>query len=250
MSYEVRPLLQTLAKRILANLELIDRQAPKWGASNQNDPPYADTQLLISTLGIVVFPHEHNREAFGDLISSVGDLRKIVKVKFPHAVTGQIEIVGIDGTIENIDAHSSLGLARFLRNAIAHFDMRPINKDGRFAGIEVWNKNEAGEITMIADLEFDGFRSIATHVLQALARDDYWEFDFADPPNPWDQVQDHAINLGKNTTKAPKVTDAAWLPILEACRGDERKAKMLIDRCLGNEVKRIRRVAEAKANAK
>lgn len=250
MSYEVGPLLQTLAKRILANLELIDRQAPKWGASNQNDPPYADTQLLISMLGIVVFPHEHSREAFSNLISSVGDLPKIVKVKFPRAVTGQIEIVGIDGSIENIDARSSVGPARFLRNAIAHFNMRPINEDGRFAGIEVWNKNEAGEITMIADLDFDGFRSIATHVLQALARDDYWEFDFADPQNPWDQVKDRTINLGKNATKAPKVSDAAWFPILDACHGDYRQAKTLIDRCLANEVKRIRRVAEAKANTK
>ena len=48
MGYPVGPLLAALADRILYNLDLIDEQAPKWGTPEQDQPPYSDTQLLIS----------------------------------------------------------------------------------------------------------------------------------------------------------------------------------------------------------
>ena len=60
MSYPVGPLLRTLAERILKNLDLIDRQAPKWGVADQDEPPYTDTQLLVSLLGVLVFPNKRN----------------------------------------------------------------------------------------------------------------------------------------------------------------------------------------------
>ena len=36
MSYPVGPLLRTLAERILKNLDLIGRQAHKWGTADQD----------------------------------------------------------------------------------------------------------------------------------------------------------------------------------------------------------------------
>jgi hypothetical protein len=47
-------LLAALAERILVNLEAIEKVAPQLGSPGQDRPPYADTQLLISLLGVLV----------------------------------------------------------------------------------------------------------------------------------------------------------------------------------------------------
>jgi hypothetical protein len=54
MGYPVGPLLAALADRILHNLDLIEAKAPKWGTPEQDQPPYSDTQLLISLLGVLI----------------------------------------------------------------------------------------------------------------------------------------------------------------------------------------------------
>jgi hypothetical protein len=41
-----------------------------------------------------------------------------------------------------------------LRHSIAHFNIRPLDVDGRFGGIRLWNKNPRGGIDFIADLYF------------------------------------------------------------------------------------------------
>lgn len=58
------PLLSELAGRVLKNLEFIDNQAPRWNPASPaaNKPPYADTQLLISLLGILNFPTRADAE--------------------------------------------------------------------------------------------------------------------------------------------------------------------------------------------
>lgn len=48
MGYPVGPLLRELARRILANLDHIERAAPLWNTPQQDDHPCADTQLLIA----------------------------------------------------------------------------------------------------------------------------------------------------------------------------------------------------------
>jgi hypothetical protein len=58
MGYPTGPLLAALADRILANLDFIEARAPEWGSAAQNEPPFADTQLLISLLGVLIFPHD------------------------------------------------------------------------------------------------------------------------------------------------------------------------------------------------
>jgi hypothetical protein len=63
MGYPVGPLLSTLAQRILANLDLIDERAARIHGIDQVGPPYTDTQLLISLLGVLVCPHERTPRA-------------------------------------------------------------------------------------------------------------------------------------------------------------------------------------------
>ena len=47
----------------------IDAAAPHWnpGSPESDNPPFADTQLLISLLGILIFPHERTPNALGEL---------------------------------------------------------------------------------------------------------------------------------------------------------------------------------------
>ena len=68
-----------------------------------------------------------------------------------------------DGATETIDPRSLKNLPRLLRNSIAHFNIRPIGVDGRFGGIRIWNRNPKGQITFVADLDFDAFRPLAEH---------------------------------------------------------------------------------------
>ena len=165
MGIPTGPLLQALAERALANLRMIDELAPQPGDPEQDRPPYSDTQLLISLLGVLVFPHEGAPDALGDLLANYDGLSSAVTVH--HASGGgAIEIAGAEGDLETIDPSSIKDLPRLLRNAIAHFNVRPINKDGRFGGVRVWNKNDDGEITLIADLDFDALRPLAEHILR------------------------------------------------------------------------------------
>jgi hypothetical protein len=71
MRYPTGPLLAALASRILSNLDLIEARAPKSGSARQNEPPYADTQLLISLLGVLIFPHEKAPFALGNLAAGL-----------------------------------------------------------------------------------------------------------------------------------------------------------------------------------
>jgi hypothetical protein len=56
MTEPTGPLLAALAARILCNLDMIETMAPAWSTAHQDKPPFADTQLLISLLGVLIFP--------------------------------------------------------------------------------------------------------------------------------------------------------------------------------------------------
>ena len=142
-------LLSALAERVLKNLEFIDAEAPPWSLDSPeaNDPPYADTQLLISLLGILIFPHERTPDALGRLLDGYdGPIDEIIRVRYSAEADGCIRLTSDDGTSETIDARSIKNLPRLLRNSIAHFNIRLLNADGRFVGIRVWNRTLKGEI--------------------------------------------------------------------------------------------------------
>lgn len=75
-------------------------------------------------------------------------------------------------------------LPRLLRNSIAHFNIRPIDVNGRFGGIRIWNRNQKGQITFVADLDFDAFRPLAEHILHSLH--DREGLELIDPPDRLD----------------------------------------------------------------
>ena len=182
MSYPVGPLLQALAQRVLANLDFMDDRA-KIGGDDQECPPYTDTQLLISLLGVLVFPHERTPDALGKLLDNYEGLSRVIAIKYSAGRAGRVEISGPDGERETVDPTSIKDLPRLLRNAIAHFNVRPVERNGSFAGVEVWNKDDTGQTTLVADLNFAELRPLARHILSALAEPKS-DLGIDDPPNP------------------------------------------------------------------
>jgi hypothetical protein len=163
MGYPIGPLLAVLADRILSNLETIEKLAPKWGSPEQDRPPYADTQLLISLLGVLVFPHERAPGALGNLLRGYKPLDSVVTVRYSRHGPKKIEITDPDGDAVIIDPTRLNKLPALLRNSIAHFNMLPIDIGGRFAGVRIWNRDNDGIITFVADIDFDHMRRPQSH---------------------------------------------------------------------------------------
>ena len=189
MSYPIGSLLSVLAGRVEENLAFIDRHAPEWDPNSprSDDPPFADTQLLISLLGILIFPHERVPDALGELLKEFdAPLDAIIQVRYSSQVSGGISLTGPNGLPETIDATSLKDLPRLLRNSIAHFNIRPIDVDGRFGGIRIWNRNSKGKITFVADMDFDAFRPLAYHILHCLHDREGLPLD--DPPDPLEEI--------------------------------------------------------------
>jgi hypothetical protein len=126
MNAPVGPLLRTLAERILANLDLIGQQDADFGDMDQNRAPYPDTQLLISLLGVLVFPHERTPGALGRLLKNYEALSNVVTIRYPKLNQSDIELVEASGERHRIDPTSIEELPRLLRNSIAHFNILPL----------------------------------------------------------------------------------------------------------------------------
>jgi len=168
MGYPVGPLLAALAHRILYNLDLIESMAPKWGTPEQDRPPFSDTQLLISLLGVLVFPHEKAPAALGEIMRGYKPLHRVLTVLYSRHGPDQVEMTSTEGEPVMVDHAKLSSLPRLLRNSLAHFNILPINKEGRFAGIRIWNRDLNEQITFVADVDFDEMRSLARHVLSVL----------------------------------------------------------------------------------
>ena len=129
MGYPTGPLLPDLADRILHNLDFVDAAAPLWGAPDQNNPPFSDTQLLISLLGVLVFPHEKAPSALGRLMKGYKPLKQVLTVIHSRHPGDEIEITGADGEAIYMDPSQLKNLPGLLRNSIAHFNILPIGKE-------------------------------------------------------------------------------------------------------------------------
>lgn len=128
-------------------------------------------------------------------------LDDIIQVRYSAEAGGRVTVANPDGPSETIDAKSLKDMPRLLRNSIAHFDIRPINVEGRFGGIRVWNRNKRKQITFVADLNFDAFRPLAQHILQSLQGRK--ELDLADPPDPLHELERQA-KLSPGVKRAPR----------------------------------------------
>ncbi len=64
---------------MLANFDLVERQV---------EPPYADTQLLVLVLGVLVFTHEKEPDAPAAILDGHEGVTDAVQVIYPPAVGG------------------------------------------------------------------------------------------------------------------------------------------------------------------
>jgi hypothetical protein len=240
MAYPEGPLLRELAKRVLQNLDDIDARAPEWDPDSprRNDPPYSDTQLLISTLGFLVFPHERTPGALGELLKQYEKQFKLADViTILHPKAGEaVHIAGGNDEDVAVDPGSIANLPRLLRNSIAHFNVRPIDVEGRFGGIRIWNENLEGDINLIADIHFDQLRHLARFILMAFAEGDGIQ-DIHDPPDPIDWL---LIPKEVKMPKLPKINRDHWESALAAFGGDSSAAKTWIDRTISAGLRRLR----------
>jgi hypothetical protein len=230
------PLLAVLAERILSNLDTIESLAPKWGSPNQEDPPYSDTQLLISLLGVLVFPHERTPGALGALLKDYKPLDRVLHIVWSRHRENRIGITDTDGHTIIVDPNSIKDLPKLLRHSIAHFNVRTIDREGRFGGIRVWNRDENKELTFIADLNFDELRLLARHILCAL-RDQKINVRIDDPPDPMVEVK---LGVKRDAVKAPRLNRDIWKALVKAHHGNAAEARTTMDRLLKKEAdKRI-----------
>jgi hypothetical protein len=233
MNAPVGPLLRTLAERILANVDLIGQQDADFGDMDQNRAPYPDTQLLISLLGVLVFPHERTPGALGRLLKNYEALSNVVTIRYPKLNQSDIELVEASGERHRIDPTSIEELPRLLRNSIAHFNILPISKDGRFAGVRVWNKDEEGRTTLVADLDFDTLRPLARYILDEIAHTQS-DLELEDPSDPLEELENQVdpVDIPTRRRKPPRIIDSTWAQILKANQNNYDAAKRMVDRCL------------------
>jgi hypothetical protein len=248
MGHPVGPLLATLAGRILDNLDVIDRMAPAWGSARQNAPPFSDTQLLISLLGVLIFPHEAAPEALGKLLRGYEPMRQVLSVVYSRRTGGRIEIADADGEPVLIDPTRLQNLPGLLRNSVAHFNMLPLESGGRFSGVRIWNRAPDGEITFVADMDFDGLRSLARHILREL-RDQRDDLDLHDPEDPMIEVEASRQAAVPARPRVPKLNGDIWIPFVVAHGGDAGAAKMRLDRWMRRETERLARDASSERAA-
>jgi hypothetical protein len=238
MGYPVGPLLAALADRILHNLDLIDSLAPKWGSPEQDDPPFSDTQLLMSLLGVLVFPHEKAPGALGGIMRGYTPIHRVLNVVYSRHGDERIEMTGSDGEAVMVDPSRLSNLPRLLRNSLAHFNILPINKEGRFAGIRIWNRDGDEQITFVADVDFDEMRALARHVLGVL-REQQLDLNLQDPEDPMAEVEAKRGEVRGASPKVPRLNRDIWDRLLDAHRGDAGKAKATLDRLVKREADRL-----------
>jgi len=243
MAYPTGPLLAALADRILANLDFIEARAPTWGSATQNEPPYADTQLLISLLGVLVFPHEQAPEALGNLLRDYTSIGRVVKVIYSvHEGDDRVELTDADGEAVLIDPAVIKNLPRLLRNSVAHFNVLPRDDQGRFCGIRVWNKTPEPDrlITFVADIDFKELRLLARHVLTEM-RKHRIDVPLEDPHDPMKKVEEQKYREQPKTKgKVPILNRDIWEDLVDVHGGDPVAARTTMDRSLRREIKRLR----------
>jgi hypothetical protein len=237
MGYPAGPLLAALADRILANLDLIEAQAPEWGSPRQDEPPYADTQLLISLLGVLIFPHEKAPRALGDLLRNYKPLDRVLKIKYPLHSDKEIELTDADGETVLVNPANITNLPTLLRNCVAHFNVLPIDRGGRFAGIRIWNRAN-GRITFVADIDFDELRLLARHVLHAL-REQRVDVALEDPHDPMIEVEEQGHKPVPSELKVPRVNRDIWERLVDGHGGNSAAARTTMDQLLKKEADRL-----------
>lgn len=178
MSYypENGKFLTEFARRTLQNLEAIQSgERVKWD----------DTALMSFLLAVFVVPQDRSGSDFmAELLTSYPEdflnVFEIIRMKKEENETGI--------------PHSLKLLPGYLRNAVAHFNVRPESVDGNsLTHLLVWNRipetarKNAGKITFVARVDVAKLRGLAIHILRQMQdRHVSDRYEFIDPIRHYD----------------------------------------------------------------
>jgi hypothetical protein len=133
MNYQ--DVVQDFVTRTKKNLEVIEKlqddHKPRTGEIDQEEiEVYEVTQLVNSLVGLLIFP----KEAYFDQIPKT-PIREHINKGWPSVLAG-----GTDP-----DKTTLQDVIRFMRNAIAHFNVEFIpDGQNRIESLKIWNKNNSG----------------------------------------------------------------------------------------------------------
>lgn len=145
--------VKDFAERTKRNLENIRKTS-----QNESQTKVCEvTQLLNSMLGLLVFPQQQYFETIPKLPLSDLEAKGWPKIKqspdFPDKVS----------TLDK--------LMRYLRNAVAHFNMKFLTNDNhQISGVCVWNINFNGQRTWMADLSLKDLEKITEHFIEMMVQ--------------------------------------------------------------------------------
>jgi hypothetical protein len=192
----------------------------------------------MSLLGVLVFPHEKAPAALGEIMRGYKPLHRVLNVVYSRHGTERIEMTGLEGEAVMVDPTRLSNLPSLLRNSLAHFNILPISKEGRFVGIRIWNRDWNEQITFVADVDFDEMRSLARHVLNVL-REQQSDLNLRDPEDPMAEVEAQRGELMVPSPKMPRLNRDIWKRLLDAHGGDAGKTKTTLDRLVKREADRL-----------
>ena len=145
---EYKNLVIDFAERTKQNNEMLR----KLQIENPNLEFYEVTQLINSLLGLLVFPQQE----YVDNIPKT-PLDELEKLGWPIP-----KVVGDYPQVKNLNQ-----LVRYLRNSIAHFNIKFINESQKIAGLTVWNK-KGHEITWKATLTISDIEEITNRFVDLM----------------------------------------------------------------------------------
>ena len=142
--------VRDFAERTKKNLHTIERLRA------EGEEVYESTQLINSMLGLLVFP----REEF---------IHRIPETPFAELVRNGWPAPKVrDGFRQATDLRQ---LVRYMRNAIAHFNMVFLaDEERKITGVRLWNTRQ-GQRDWEAELTLEDLREIADRFIQLLVED-------------------------------------------------------------------------------
>jgi len=143
-------LVGDFAQRTKRNLELIEQ----YPSEDAQGGAFEVTQLVNSMLGLLVFPQQRWFD-------------RIPLTPVPELVSGGWPSITIDGSVPG---NNLRGLARYLRNGIAHFNLQFLSDTtGRITGLRIWNVRVGGRRDWTAQLSVADLRFVAMRFVDMLS---------------------------------------------------------------------------------
>ena len=158
--------IRDFAERTRKNLELVEDHAKRAPGT-----PFEFSQLVNSMLGLLVFPNERYHERIPE--KPLSDLREL---GWPVPVASR----------DLPDPPDLRSFVRYLRNAIAHFNIKfEADGSGQLTGLTVWNlrRGRVGEKTWQATFTAEQLREITHRFIELLLDDESNRLSSGSPPS-------------------------------------------------------------------